>query len=243
MAASRPPICLRLSGVDIRPGNDAVAFDGLNTRFDIYADGFEPCKANYLADVNVRKGFTTLGNVNWCDARPGANWPMADMNAAALPVDENMIVTDDQQVRVLDATVALGDGTWDCAGYWRVAHAAGPGRDVPPAGCTGAATISRYGVYQYEMNYINDRSPGAEIGAPQCNPLGRRDRRILNAAVVNCGSSPVEVTRDAEHVPVAGFGRFFLTLPAVAGAGPYAEFLGLIAPTDAVNHDMVQLYR
>jgi hypothetical protein len=93
------------------------------------------------------------------------------------------------------------------------------------------------------MNYISDRSPGAEIGAPQCNPLGIKNRRILNAAIINCSSSPVAVTRYARDVPVAGFGKFFLTVPAAAGASPYAEFLGLIKPTDSVNHDMVQLYR
>jgi hypothetical protein len=164
-----------------------------------------------------------------------------------LPVDENMILAagdeDGNRIPVLDTTVAIGNGIWNCDGYWSVAHSAGPGEDVPPPGCTSTATISRYSVYQYEMNYISDRSPGAEIGAPQCNPLGIRNRRILNAAVINCGSSPVPVTRDARNVPVAGFGQFFLTLPATAGASPYAEFRGLIKPTDRVNHDMVQLYR
>src|SRR5215472_9470606 len=92
LAASRPPICLRLSGVDLQPGNDQVAMDGLNTRFDIYASGFDSCKDNYVADVNVRKGYTTLGNVNWCEANPsGRNWPIADAYAAALPVDKNML--------------------------------------------------------------------------------------------------------------------------------------------------------
>ena len=70
LAASRPPICLRLSGVDLQPGNDQVAMGGLNTRFDIYASGFDSCKANYVADVNVRKGYATLGNANWCEAKP-----------------------------------------------------------------------------------------------------------------------------------------------------------------------------
>ena len=90
---------------------------------------------------------------------------------------------------MLDPTVAIGNGTWDCAGYWRVAHSAGPGRNLAPPGCTDAATISRYSVYQYEFNYISDRSPGLEIGAPQYNPLGIKNRRVLNAAIINCGSS------------------------------------------------------
>src|SRR5262249_38252164 len=184
-AASRPPTCLRLSGVDLQPANDQVAMDGLNTRFDIYANGFEPCKANYVADANVRKGYTTLGNVDWCNAQPsGANWPIADARAAALPLDENMILAseDGDQTQVPGKTIAVGNGIWDCAGYWSVAHFAGPGSNLPPPGCSSTATISRYSVYQYEMNYISDRSPGTEIGAPRCNPLRIRNRRILNAA-------------------------------------------------------------
>ena len=79
IAASRPTTCLKLSGVDIQPANDQVAMDGLNTRFDIYVNGFQSCKDNYIADVNVRKGYVTLGNVNWCNAKPsGTNWPIAD---------------------------------------------------------------------------------------------------------------------------------------------------------------------
>jgi hypothetical protein len=245
-AASRPPICLRLSGVDLQPGNDRAAMDGLNTRFDIYANGFQSCKANYVADVNVRKGYTTLGNVNWCSAQPsGTNWPIGDADAAPFPVDQNMIVAaaDGHQAQVLDRTIAIGNGIWDCTGYWSVAHFAGPGKTLPPPGCTSTATISRYSVYQYEMNYISDRSPGTEIGAPQCNPLGIKFRRVLNAAIINCSSNPVAMRSDARNVPVAAFGKFFLTLPAALGAGPYAEFLGLIKPTDSVNHDTVQLYR
>lgn len=246
-AAPRPPICLRLSRVDLQPGNDQVAMDGLNTRFDIYADGFDWCKVNYLPDINVRKGYMTAGNVNWCNAQPaGSNWPIAAANAAAaLPLDQNMILAseDGDQPEGVARSVAIGNGIWDCASYWSVAHFRGPGSRLPPRGCTSTATISRYSVYQYEMNYLSDRSPGVEIGWPRCNPLAARDRRILNAAIINCGSSPVAVTRNARDVPVAAFGRFFLTLPAAPGAGPYAEFLGLIKPTDRVNHDMVQLYR
>src|SRR4029077_17690011 len=245
-AASRPPICLRLSGVDLQSANDQVAMDGLNTRFDIYSNDFESCKANYVPDANVRKGYTTLGNVDWCNAKPsGANWPIADAHAAAFPLDQNMMVAseDGDQTQIAAEIIAVGNGIWDCVGYWSVAHFAGPGSDLPPQGCTSTATISRYSVYQYEMNYISDRSPGVEIGSPQCNPLGIKNRRILNAAIINCGSSPVAVTRNARDVPVAGFGRFFLTVPAAAGRGPYAEFLGLIKPTDRINHDVVQLYR
>jgi len=246
MALSRPATCLRLSGVDLQPGNDQAATGGLNTRFDIYGNGFDSCEANYFPDLNVRKGFTTPGNVNWCNAEPGMNWPIADANAAALPVDENMITTGgegDQATKVLNRNVSLGNGTWDCATYWSIAHYAGPGKDLAPAGCTNTATISRYGVYQYELNYLDDRSRGLEIGGPQCNPPGVTNRRILNAAIINCRSAPVLMRNDARNVPVAAFGKFFLTLPAVSDESFYGEFLGVIKPTERFNHDMVQLYR
>ena len=245
LAASRPPICLKLSGVDLQPGDDRAAMDGLNTRFDIYVNGFQSCKDNYVADVNVRKGYIAPGNVNWCNAQPsGTNWPIGDAIAAALPVDQNMILsTGSNGAQQLDTTIAVGNGVWDCAGYWSVAHSAGPGKNYPPPDCTSTATISRYGVYQYEMNYIRDRSPGGEIGDPQCNPLGIKFRRVLNAAIINCYSNSEVLSSGARNVPIAAFGKFFLTLPATAGALPYAEFLGLIKPTDSVNHDKVQLYR
>ena len=135
IAASRPTTCLKLSGVDIQPANDQIAMDGLNTRFDIYPNGFQSCKDNYIADVNVRKGYVTPGNVNWCNAKPsGTNWPIADALAAALPVDQNMIfVNADNGAQQLDTTVALGNGTWNCAGYWNVAHSNWTGRERSPS--------------------------------------------------------------------------------------------------------------
>ena len=93
-------------------------------------------------------------------------------------------------------------------------------------------------------HHISDRSPGAEIGAPRCNPLGIRNRRILNAAIINCSSSPVAVTREARDVPVAGFGKFFLTLPLQASQTDlYVEAIGLVKPEDYADFEMVQLYR
>jgi hypothetical protein len=141
--------------------------------------------------------------------------------------------------------VSLGNGTWNCAAYWSIAHSNGPGKNSPPSGCTTAATISRYSVYRYELNFPGDRSPATETGAPQCNPPGAANRRVLTIPIVNCGSSPVPVLNNAERVPVAAFGRFFLTLPGDTGTNgnPYAEFVGLVKRTDPSSTDMVQLNR
>ena len=246
LAANQAPACFRMSGVNLQPGNDQLAMEGLNTRFDIYANSFSSC-TNYPADQNVRKGYITVGNANWCKASPsGIEWPVADPNAKALPVDQNMIITGSSGRQVLNTNVALGNGTWDCAAYWSDAHPARWGHLAPP-GCGDAATISRYSVYQYEIgsNYLYDRSLGAETGAPQCNPRRSANRRILYGAIVNCLSSPEPVQGNAQNVPVVAFGKFFLVLPATkeTNGNIYAELIGLIKPSDHLTVDSVQLQR
>jgi len=45
-------------------------------------------------------------------------------------------------------------------------------------------------------------------------------------------------------VPVAAFGKFFLTLPlARFQTDLYVEMVGLVKPGDGADFDMVQLYR
>lgn len=241
LAASHVRACFRLSGVNLLPSADQPAMDGLNTRFDIYAHGFNACRI-YAPDINVRKGYSTVGNVNWCNATPGnPNWPMPDANDAAMPVDQNMIRSNG----TFNTSIGMGNGIWNCASYWGVAHVVGSGKNSPPPGCTTAATISRYSLYKYEMNFLNDRSLSAETGAPHCAPPGEQNRRIVIAAIINCGSTPVPIHPDAQGVPVAAFARFFLVLPANTGTGgnPYAEFLGLVKRSDSGSSDIVQLYR
>jgi Putative Flp pilus-assembly TadE/G-like len=242
LASTRVRACYRLSDISLVPGDDQPATDGLNTRFDIYARGFGSCRI-YPPDLNVRKGFVAIGNVNWCNAVPAAlNWPMPSPDAAALPLDQNMI---NPATQSLDPNATIGNGIWNCAAYWSTAHFAGTGKNAPPPGCSASATISRYDVYRYEANFLSDRSRGVEYGAPQCAPPGAANRRIITVPIVNCGSSPVPAMNYAQGVPVAGFGRFFLVLPAQPGTNgnPYAEFTGLVQRSDPLSSDMVQLNR
>ena len=125
----------------------------------------------------------------------------------------------------LNTAVPIGNGIWDCAGYWRVAHFSGARQRSCPAGLHRGRHDQSIQRLPIRDELYQRPLAGAEIGAPRCNPLGAKNRRILNAAIINCSSSPVAVTRNARDVPVAGFGKFFLTLPAAADAGPYAEFL------------------
>ena len=108
---------------------------------------------------------------------------------------------------------------------------------------------SRYRVYRYEIEQgrVADVSLGGELGAPACysggDLSGTPDRRILHAAIVNCQS--LQLADDAQsNVPVAAFGKLFLTLPlARSQTDLYVEMVGLVRPGDGVSFDVVQLYR
>ncbi len=265
MAAVKPPICFRQNGVTLQTGNTTNALEGLNTRFGLYPQNFSgSCLATYPPDVNVRKGYKEQGN-SWCSATPnGADtgstikWPpglngnpVSDPNGRGFAVDSCFGLPSGSNT--CGGNGLVGNGTWDCAGYWSSAHPSSP-----PTWCTSAATITRKSVYDYEIsqNLLGDTPPrtnltGAsnstgETGTPQCNNANKQaGRRIVMAAIINCRSSPVAIQSNAQHVPVAAFGKFFLTVP-VPNAGqnkPWGEFIGLVEKSDHVNFDQVQLYR
>jgi Flp pilus assembly protein TadG len=254
MAMDRPLICVRQNGIDLLTGNANAAKNGLNTRFGIYPSGplsDAACKTAYPPDRNVRKGMRPQGGGGWCTPTPdgsdtgaGANWPPGP-NLGALGVDSCLIGNAN-----CSPVSNIGVDTWNCLGYWNEAH---PGGVTAPPGCTATASISRYDVYQYEIDNgrTGDQSatthmPGSEreTGTPQCTgTTPTADRRIMNVAIVNCMSSPVTIQSNAQNVPVAAFGRFFLTHAVTNQTRPYAEFRGLIDRGSGTVKDQVQLYR
>jgi hypothetical protein len=145
----------------------------------------------------------------------------------------------------------MGAGNWDFSTYWQVNHS-GDGRGPPAingAPANNASPPSRYEVYRYEIEqgFVADRSPGGESGAPVCygggELSGMPDRRILHAAVINCRSLNLNAGARL-NIPVAAFGKFFLTLPLTRSQTDlYVEIVDLVKPGDEVNFDLVQLYR
>jgi Flp pilus assembly protein TadG len=249
MATNQPNACFTLNGVTLQPGNAQAARDGLNTRFGLYPNSFKSsCNAAYGPDQNVRKGFAAKGN-NWCTATPDAsnqNLWVPGNQANSLPLDS-------------PPGSAVGSGQWDCYTYWTTNH---PKATAPASwGCStkgSLSTVPRYTVYNYEIsnNLLSDHPNGSqETGAPQCNAANATpSRRILYISIINCLSSPVSIQSNASGVPVAGIGKFFLTIPYPDNSwqnmtqysdSPYGEFLGLASPTDRprVIYDQVQLYR
>jgi hypothetical protein len=243
LAVFRPAACFMQRGVNLRPGFVRSVSEAFNVRFDIYEASMSGRynDPNYQPAQNVRKGYVVAsgdgGNDNACAARRGANWPIGS------PPDQVMGLPLDQTWPNFER---IGAGNWDFDTYWQVNHTGSP----PPDLIDGSVrSPSRYRVYRYEIEqgYLADVSPGGESGAPACyhgdNFPAASDRRILYAAVINCQSLRLE--SDAQsNVPVAAFGKFFLTLPlARAQTDLYVEMVGLVRPGDGVSYDVVQLYR
>ena len=246
IAHTHPSACFLQNGVNFRPGAVTAVREGFNVRFDIY-EGATSGRENdfdYRPSVNVRKGYVGGGGGGGaCNARPGTDWPIGapPAQATGLPLDREWPIADGR----------IGNGNWNFATYWQVNHGA-DGRSPPivngaPAGNSNLP--SRYDVYRYEIDqgYLTDRSPGGESGVPACygGPLlsDAPDRRVLHAAIVNCQSLGL-VGGAQSNVPVAAFGKLFLTLPLQRSQSDlYVELIGLVKPGDSSNFDMVQLYR
>jgi len=243
IAVLRPPVCFRQRGVNLRQGLVRSAREGFNVRFDIYEEAMSDRSdsSNYRPALNVRKGYVIPideGNQNACASRRGANWPIGSPpdQVTGLPLDGTWPDFSN-----------MGEGNWDLNTYWRVNH-----QGKAPALEDGSGNIvatSRYRVYRYEIEHglVGDVSQGGESGAPACytgDDLTRiPDRRILHAAIINCQSVPSMDDTQA-NVPVAAFGKFFLTLPLQRSQTDlYVELVGLVQPGDGVSFDVVQLYR
>ena len=57
LASTKLQACFRLSGIKLVPGDDRPAMDGLNTRFDIYNNGFRSCRT-YPPDQTFAKALS-----------------------------------------------------------------------------------------------------------------------------------------------------------------------------------------
>jgi hypothetical protein len=248
LASVRPSACFSQNGVSLRPGSEPTVREAFNVRFDIYEGVMAGAHndSNYRPSVNVRKGYVGGGAGsagNMCNAVPANFWPIGSPpnQATGLPLDRTW--------PSLDAN--MGDGDWDFDTYWQVNHGAA-GRDTPVIDGARASNThppSRYATYRFEIEhgYVADRSPGGESGAPACYAGAGLsdvpDRRVLETAIINCQSLGLSGGSQID-VPVAAFGKLFVTLPLTRSQTDlYVELVGLVKPGDPGDFEMVQLYR
>ena len=253
------PVCFSQSkGVVLRTGNISSMRHGVNTRFDIYSGSFKQKKNDprYAPAQNVIKGWAPKKSNKSCTEAPSNH-------ALGLP-------RDDCHGNETCPSSRVGDGDWNFSLYMAVNH---PGftritiEDVTyrrghRGYFTPSTPPSRYAMYRWEID--NNCVPGAETygnqaitaeeGLPQCHTSGPsttvEDRRIITAAVLNCGeieaNSPNGMFRRKDALPVETFVKVFLTEPMGTGQDNivYGEIVGpLVKGQDSEANDLVAVRR
>lgn len=252
------PACFsQAQGVVTRTGNIASMRNGLNTRFDLYEGSFKSKKSDprYAPAQNVVKGYANSKKGNSCSQAPSSK-------ALALPRDDCFTTG--------ECSSRIGSGEWDFSTYMEVNH---PGfTRITIEGVTyrrgyqgkfsPATPPSRYQMYRWEID--NDCVPGsetygnnavtAEEGLPQCHTSGPsttvKDRRIITAAVLNCGeieaNSPKGMFKRKDPLPVETFVKVFLTEPMGKGQDNiiYGEIVGpVVKGKDSEANETVAVRR
>jgi len=259
VAIDIPPVCMSKSaGVRLRPGNISSMRHGLNTRFDIYKGPFKNKKNDprYAPAANVVKGYSEGNKV--CKESP-------DTDAMGLPRDQCF-----ENGTCSDASGRLGDGQWDFVEYMKVNH--NYMRQITIKGVTyrmnyyhhtvsPSTPPSRYDLYRWEID--TNCVPGKltyggyastpEEGIPQCHSYGPsttvEDRRIIHAAVLNCGAieaSGESMAGRTDPLPVETFVKVFLTEPMGKGQKNilWGEIVGpVVQGVDDESKDQVALAR
>ncbi|MDX8455533.1 pilus assembly protein TadG-related protein [Mesorhizobium sp. VK9D] len=239
IAVGRVPECVNTRLIYTQTGTlSNKVTDGFNTRFDMYGNGGGfPSKndSRWPPAPNVRKGYKTTGSCN------------------------STLQTDTTKFRGLTPDLQfsgqIGNGSWDYEGYVSVnklsAGLAGF-KDANGNAYSNANPPSRYDLYKYEIdhNLVGTASLGGEKGTPTCAPTtGGIDRRLFQAAIVDCSSQAVldQLKGQSGAVPAMGFASVFLT-EAVANGEVRAEIVdinGTLGRGTLANRvrDEVQLYR
>ncbi|MER9295237.1 pilus assembly protein TadG-related protein [Mesorhizobium sp. M0621] len=212
--------------------------DAFNTRFDRYGNGNGfPSKndSRWPPAPNIRKGYKMTGPC-----------------VGTLQTDTTKFrgLTQD-----LGFTGQIGNGSWDYDGYVSVNKLTAGLADFKDANgnaYSNANPPSRYDLYKYEIdhNLVGTTSLGGEKGTPGCAPTtGGTDRRLFQAAIVDCSSQAVvdQLKGQSGAVPAMGFASVFLT-EAVANGEVRAEIVdinGTLGRGTLANRvrDEVQLYR
>ena len=253
------PACFsQAKGVVLRTGNINSMQHAVNTRFDIYKGAFKKKKNDprYAPAENVIKGWAPKRHNKTCSEAPSSH-------ALGLPRDTCFSTGGCASSRV-------GNGDWNFSLYMAVNH---PGfsritiegvtyRRGYGGKFTPSAPPSRYAMYRWEID--NNCVPGAETyghhaitaeeGLPQCHSSGSsktvEDRRIITAAVLNCGdieaNSPNGMFHRTDPLPVETFVKVFLTEPMGTGQQNiiYGEIVGpVVKGQDGEANDKVAVRR
>ncbi len=244
-AGASNPTCYGADTVTTSPGAANSISQGLNTRFDIYTgpySNYNPNSPNAFPigpAVNVRKGIRPdvlpNGNVDHCfgpssgtvgdDHIMGPNglFNANGVDDGVFGFPDNLVMTPPNQGV---AGAFAGVGAWDAQNYLDRNYGAGAhDAGAIPRFFPAASEPSRFDVYRYELDQgiYTETSPQGESGEALCgpskgqpiNPIAEPDRRVMVAAVLDCGQVP---GGGVTEFPVNSFASVFLTRPMISPA-------------------------
>ena len=256
IAIDVPQTCFSQSGVYLKTGNIASVRHAVNTRFDIYEGSFKSKRNDpaYAPAANVVKGYS--GN-KACKISQNDD-------AYGLPRDTCF---EDGSCTGLDGR--MGGGEWDFVEYVKINHNYASSMNIEGTTyfidyanhtVTPSDIPTRYEMYRWEIDtncvpgsitYGNANTP--EEGLPQCHSSGPSeadiDRRIIYAAVLNCGFIQENYGFNGASsgaLPVDSFVKVFLTEPMGKGQNNilYGEMIEqVVQGKDSVARDSVVLRR
>ncbi|WP_340317130.1 pilus assembly protein TadG-related protein [Rhizorhabdus argentea] len=228
--------CVKGTGVNTAPGNMSSVSTAINTRFDIYENGYArncgpagcPPALNTVKDL-VRPNAPASNNS--CNLS-GSGWREVDPSQRYLPdpiTRKDTTVTAMGHPRDICHAVSangdcpggvIGDGNWDRDIYFKVNH----GFTTAQWKAAVGANPTRAQTYDWEISsgHLGPRPVGAltSYKAPVCDPAGgvgppaNADRRKVAVAVINCKAEGVNGA--SKDVKVKQWIDVFLVEPSIA---------------------------
>ncbi len=229
-----PGDCIASDGVEIKAGLNASVMDGLNTRFDIDANGNScPTGGTCSPSTNTRKDLVRGNGAMSCGIT-GQGWEQPDTDryrptsaatiattpsAMGLPRDLCHAWSDAGDCAATTGNSRIGTGVWDINAYWRANYGSNYASQV-------GANPTRYAVYLWELEDASRLSATPLVGgkraystpvclAPGIAPGGSNvDRRRISAAVINCDAR--DISPSDTDMPVLKWVDLFLVEPSYA---------------------------
>ncbi|MGB4359799.1 MAG: Tad domain-containing protein [Rhodoferax sp.] len=227
--------------------------DALNSRFDDFSGAGKCDPTNAPPDANIKEytvpkaaGAGPTGNPrDW--TQPGADsYPSQQSitidSATHKPIptpataDYGALWSYSRAVQAVGTSPNATAGNPFTLSDWPGLYASNTA-DQTASGYPGNPSIPPFPVGTLAAPY-NTSSGNKYFTAPPTHPPGKKDRRVLNIAIVDCATSSGNNCNAA--IRIIGVGRFFMQTKAVNPSSIYAEFDGLINPVQSFE---VRLYR
>lgn len=230
--------CVKGTGVNTAPGNMSSVSDAINTRFDIYENGWArncgpagcPPALNTVKDLvrpdaPASNNSCNLSNSGWREVATADRYlpdPTTRTDTTVTAMGHPRDICHAVSANGDCAQGVIGDGNWDRDIYFKVNH--GYTSTAQWQAAVGMTNPTRAQTYDWEISsgHLAKRAVGAlaSYKAPVCDPAGGvgppayADRRRAAVAVINCKAEGVNGA--SKDVKVKDWIEVFLVEPSIA---------------------------